>query len=700
MALRDSLTEIANNLWWTWNPSAHSLFAAINEVTWRRSNHNALAVLQSTTDEQLAAYFASPAANKQLADVRSALHEYLGAGSSWVSEQYPGLERGTIAYFCAEFGLHESVPLYSGGLGVLAGDHLKTASDLGIPLVAIGLRYTEGYFRQSVDDNGQQVEAYPNTDWSTFPARPVMHGAAPLELEVPAGDRVIRVRAWRVDVGRVPLYLLDTDHPHNNPHDRAIGQRLYGGGTDTRILQEAVLGVGGVRLLNALGYHPTMVHLNEGHCAFACFERMRDLIARGVSREDALQTVRSQTLFTTHTPVPAGHDRFSPDLFLHTLGWMAPSLHTDAHGLLAYGRVNPDNHSETFCMTTLALRFAERANGVSELHGAVSRDMWRELWPDRPVADVPIGFVTNGIHVETFAHAHIRSLLDSRFGAKWQRALIDENEWADVASGITDAELVTMRRTLKTEMFATLCERLSTFGDQLGPDTEFSIAALRAWRPEVLTIGFARRFATYKRGAMLFGAMERAAELIASSDRPVQFVFAGKAHPRDEPGKAVIRQVIAAARDERLRGRVLFVENYDMAVAKALISGADVWLNTPRRPLEASGTSGQKVAIHGGINASILDGWWAEGFDGTNGFAIGDDYVPKNVEEQDARDAEALYQTLHEGVVREYYDSEHGTDGPWVARVRAAFSRLPATFSTRRMLRDYVDQYYKHAQPR
>ncbi len=694
MPIRQTLHAIASNLWWTWTPDAQALFARIDPQLWERSNHAPLAVLNAASDARLREAFATAESMDELDGVAAALHRYLGADDSWTEREHPDLRHGTIAYFCAEFGLHESVPLYSGGLGVLAGDHLKTASDLGIPLVAVGLRYSEGYFRQSVDDHGYQREAYPRTDWRNFPATPVMNGEGPLELHVPIADRHVRVRAWRVDVGRVPLYLLDTDLDGNSEHDRSLSHRLYGGDIHTRIDQEVILGIGGVRLLTALGIEPTLLHLNEGHCAFACLERMRMWIQAGSSPDDALARVRSQTLFTTHTPVPAGHDRFGADLVAHRLGWIAPGLHRDVHGLIALGRVNADDHAEPFCMTVLSLRCAERANGVSALHGAVSREMWNHLWPDRPVDEVPIGHVTNGIHVETFLHPLMRAAVETHIGADWNALLVDPAAWAERADALPNDVFVGLRRALKRDMIDTLRHRLDMFRDQLGPDVEWTREALSWWNPETLTIGFARRFATYKRGAMLFGAMERAVELIASIDRPVQFVFAGKAHPRDEPGKAVIRQVIAAARDERLRGRVLFIENYDMGVARALISGADVWLNTPRRPHEASGTSGQKVAIHGGVNASILDGWWAEGYHGDNGFAIGDDRIPASVEEHDRRDAEALIATLSQQVIPEYYGSEQGTQGAWLARARAAFRTLPAEFSTRRMLRDYVERFY------
>lgn len=694
MNIRIRLHDIASNLWWTWTPAAQALFAEIDPTTWERTNHNPLAVLRGASDERLREVFASEEKLAQLEAVQASLHAYLGTSDTWVAANTPHLRHGLVAYFCAEFGLHESLPLYSGGLGILAGDHVKTASDLGIPFVAIGLKYPEGYFQQRVDAEGWQRESYPTTDWKNIPAELVMRGKEAVIIEIPMADRSVFAQIWRLRVGRVRLYLLDTDLPLNNADDRTIGGRLYSGGSETRIRQEIVLGVGGVRLLRALGHDPTLVHLNEGHCAFACLELMRERIEGGATLDAAHQWVRERTLFTTHTPVPAGHDRFAPEMTQVLLWRLQQGLKVDQRTLLGFGRVNPDDPAEQFCMTTLALKCSARANGVAALHGEVSREMWRSLWPGWKTEHVPIGHVTNGIHVETFMHPTLRATLDARFGSAWQPALVDPAAWATLIDKLSDTEVVTIRRTLKRAMFETLKLRLNTFADQMGPDVDWSLGALGNWRTDVLTIGFARRFATYKRGSMVFGQMERAVELIASPDRPIQFVFAGKAHPKDEPGKNVIREVLTAARDPRLKGRVLFIENYDMAVARALISGVDVWLNTPRRPREASGTSGQKVTVHGGLNASILDGWWAEGYNGENGYAIGDGYVPADPEEQDRRDAEALYQTLSTQLVPEYYASNAGSDGVWMRRVRESLRTLPAQFSTRRMLRDYTRQYY------
>ena len=695
MSIRGRLEAIASNLWWCWNPHAQALFQRIDPEAWEKTNHSPLAVLRNASEAQLAETYAAPDALDALDAVQTDLHRYLGGEGTWVRRETPEMRRGLVAYFCAEFGIHESLPLYSGGLGVLAGDHIKTASDVGVPFVGIGLKYPEGYFQQSVDAEGWQQERYPPTDWSSIPAELVSHGGQPLIVDMPISDRTVYAQVWKLEVGRATLYLLDTNVPQNNAEDRSIGGRLYSGGSETRIRQEIVLGVGGVRLLRALKLDASVYHLNEGHSAFACLELMREHIDEGASFDEALGRVRAKTLFTTHTPVPAGHDRFAPDLVQVMLWRLQQGLKVDWRTFLGMGRVNLDNPNETFCMTVLALKCAAKANGVSALHGAVSREMWREMWPGWSVHDVPIGHVTNGIHVESFMHPTLRSLLDERFGDRWQHALHDDEGWAALIDTLSDDEIVSLKRALKQAMFGSLKQRLYTFGDDYGPDTEWQMGALANWQTDVLTIGFARRFATYKRGAMLFDEFERAVELIANADRPMQIIYAGKAHPKDIPGKEVIQRVIKAARDPRLKGRVLFMENYDMSVARSMISGVDVWLNTPRRPREASGTSGQKVNMHAGVNCSILDGWWGEGFDDRNGFAIGDREVPQDPAEQDRRDRAALYGVLEGQVVPEYYaGTTAGTGEAWVARMRGSMRTLPAQFSTRRMLADYIRQFY------
>jgi starch phosphorylase len=695
MNIRHKLSRIASNIWWTWTPAARQLFIWINPTVWETSNHNALAVLAAASSDDLRSAFADDARMDALDAVYTEMCTYLGETDDWFRKNAPEMRRGLVAYFCAEFGMHESLPLYSGGLGVLAGDHIKTASDLGIPFIGIGLKYPEGYFQQSIDADGMQQEAFPGTNWSNIPSELVAEGGVPIIVDMPLADRTVFAQVWRMMVGRSPLYLLDTNIPQNNEEDRTIGGRLYSGGSETRIRQEVVLGIGGVRLLRRLSLEPTVYHLNEGHCAFAAFELMRERMLTGESWDQAKEWVRTRTLFTTHTPVPAGHDRFAPELVQMMLWQPMKALNTDWHTFLGLGRVNPDNMDETFCMTVLAMKCAKQINGVSELHGHVTREMWTGLWPGWRVEDIPVGFVTNGIHAETFMHPHLRQTLDTRHAGQWQDALHDNDAWAALIGEWSDDEIRTMKRALKKDMFLSLSRRLEAMKERLGPDTPAALSALGSWRTDTLTIGFARRFATYKRGDMLFHDIERAVALFADADRPVQIIFSGKAHPKDVPGKKVIQTVIEATRNSRLRGRVLFMENYDMSVARSLVSGVDVWMNTPRRPREASGTSGQKVCMHGGINVSILDGWWAEGFDGQNGYAVGDQLVLESNEEQDARDSAFLWDVLENHVIPEYYEDAVGGTGPaWTARMRASMTTLPAQFATRRMLADYVRKFY------
>jgi starch phosphorylase len=695
MNIRHKLARIAANIWWTWTPDARQLFTWIDEQTWEASNHNALAVLAAANESALQAAFKDDARLDTLDRVYTTLCTYLANTDCWLRKNAAPLRRGLVAYFCAEFGMHESLPLYSGGLGILAGDHVKTASDLGIPFVGIGLKYPEGYFQQSIDATGMQQEAFPGTDWTNIPSELMMSGGQPILVDMPLADRTIYAQVWRMQVGRATLYLLDTNIALNNAQDRTIGGRLYSGGSETRIRQEVVLGLGGVRLLRKLALEPTVYHLNEGHCAFAAFELMRERRDLGASFDEALAWVRARTLFTTHTPVPAGHDRFAPDLVQMMLWQPMQALKVDWHTFLGLGRVNPHDMNETFCMTVLAMKSAQHINGVSELHGQVTREMWTGLWPGWRVEDIPVGFVTNGIHAETFMHPHLRKLMEERHGDAWQDALQDNVAWASMIQQWSDDEIVAMKRVIKKNMFDTLMRRMDVMRARLGPDTDASIAALGGWRTDTLTLGFARRFATYKRGDMLIRDIEKAVALFADANQPVQIIFSGKAHPQDTPGKQVIQRVIEATRNPRLRGRVLFMENYDMAVGRALVSGVDVWLNTPRRPREASGTSGQKVCMHAGVNVSILDGWWAEGYNGENGYAVGDQVVLDNTDEQDARDSAFLWDVLRNHVIPDYYEKTPGGSGPrWVSRMRGSMTTLPAQFATRRMLADYVRKFY------
>ncbi|MCB9519559.1 MAG: alpha-glucan family phosphorylase [Myxococcales bacterium] len=695
MSTRDTLGALASNLWWAWSPRAQGVFERLAPDVWAASNHSPSAVLLAVTDAELEQAMADADLSSDIDAVAAELATYLSEPKTWCRANAPSLHRGLVAYFSAEFGIHESLPIYSGGLGVLAGDHIKTASDLGIPFVGVSLKYDEGYFQQRVDANGWQQEYFPATRWEHTPVKPTLRDGRQLRLMIPLAGRKVGVDVFEVAVGRSTLYLLDTDVESNTDVDRAICRRLYGGDSKTRIRQETVLGIGGVRLLRALGLEPSVYHLNEGHSAFACVELIRERVGRGDSYQDALHWVRQRTLFTTHTPVAAGHDRFDPSLVTAALGDYQYRLGTAWHDIIGLGRVNPDDHGETFCMTVLALKTAAHCNGVSRLHGQVSREMWVNLWPGSRPEEVPISHITNGIHAETFMHPIMRDLVEERMGASWNQALIDPGRWADLSRRITEDDLRDVRVRLKQALFDFLTARLQRTAFDEDACASQGLRNLATWRTDALTIGFARRFATYKRGDLIFSDFERAVALLASDDRPIQLLIAGKAHPSDDPGKEIIQRVLQATRDSRLAGRVIFVENYDMAVGRALTSGVDVWLNNPRRPREASGTSGEKVPLHGGVNLSILDGWWVEGFRGDNGYAIGDHEAPRDTAEQDRRDLAALYEVLETQLLPDYYaEPGPGRSPAWLAKVRASFSSLSAQFSTRRMLRDYATHYY------
>lgn len=632
---------------------------------------------------------------------------------TWASVNAGGLAPRPVAYFSMEYGLHEKVAIYSGGLGVLAGDHLKSASGLGLPLVAIGLLYGEGYFSQSLDAEGKQIESYEPNDPSAWGAKRVVDDKGnPLTVSVPLAGRSLGVGAWRLDVGSVPLYLLDTDLSANPPDDRALTRRLYSGGTQTRIQQEILLGVGGVRLLAKLGIEPAVLHLNEGHCAFAPVERIALRAQReGLSLGRAVARVREQTVFTTHTPVPAGHDRFVESQvreecadwaaesgfeldWLMKLGYEpegegesivpredinAPAAQENAEAAAA-----ADAPPQKLCMTVLALNLSSKANGVSALHGIVSREMWKDLFPEVPEHRVPIGHITNGVHIGTWMSEEMKMLLDRRVGTGWRHEPWSPAAWAGIEN-VPMSELQQVRGVLRDKLVRFVRIRAAQQAEARGESTEV-VAAMRAAIPEnALVVGFARRFATYKRATLLLEDEAWLESLVGDPDRPIVFVFAGKAHPRDQAGKDFVQAVFQATRKPSLVGKVIFIADYDMEVGRQLTQGADVWLNNPRRPHEASGTSGQKVVYNAGLNCSILDGWWAEGYDGGNGFAIGDAFAQATQELQDEADADALRATLTE--VRDLF---HGDPQKWYMRVRRSMTTLSWRFNATRMVRDYA----------
>jgi starch phosphorylase len=696
------LNRLARNLWWTWNQEAQDVFEELSPRAWRNLYHNAVAVLRELSKEELRARLLDEEFNGRVQAVLRQFDAYLGAADTWAAAHAPRLAKRPVAYFSAEFGFHETLPIAAGGLGMLAGDHAKSASDLGLGFVGISLFYREGYFQQAINAEGWQTEYYSQLDPQNLPLEPVLgDDGQPLVCGVEIAAEPVSFRAWVANVGRCPVYLLDANLPTNQPHFRDLTRHVYGGDDSTRIMQEILLGAGGVRLLRRLGVEPSVYHMNEGHAAFLALELMRELIAEEAGFDDALAAVKQQCLFTTHTPVPAGHDRFSRELMDYAARHFYGQLGVSADELMALGRVNPDDANEPFCMTVLALKAARAANGVSELHGQVSREMWHSLFPEGTIDEVPIGHVTNGIHLAGWMKGPVRRFWRRKLGqaesaAEWAEELAKPEFWARMgdSSFVSDEELWALRYRLRRELIEFARRHLQEQEHRSEP-SEF-IAFDHLLNPDALTIGFARRFATYKRAPLIFDDFERLAELVHDLRRPVQFVFAGKAHPRDDDGKRLIQKIIHLSRHSGLSGRLVFLENYDVHVARQMVSGCDVWLNNPRRPLEASGTSGMKATCHGCLNLSILDGWWREGYDGSNGFAIGDDAHPGDVVEQDKLDSENLYTTLSGEVIPCFYErDEGGIPRAWIAKIRRAMITLAAQFDTTRMVRDYTQRYYQ-----
>lgn len=693
--LIDGLHELAYNLWWTWNPRAQDIFQLLSERKWRASNHNAVAVLKSISRQELRARLWEKEFYEQVNGVVSDFHSYMEKPDTWTAKNAPDL--GTVAYFSAEFGLHECLPIYSGGLGILSGDHTKSASDLGLPFYGISLFYRNGYFIQTIAADGWQHESYPNLDPAMLPITLVTdEDGNPVEAEVEISHTLVKFTAYRVQVGRATIFLLDTNHPDNELHHREITNRVYGGDTTTRIMQEIILGIGGVRFLRKLGIEPDVYHMNEGHSAFLTLELLREQLAKGGGKKDAQKWVQEHCVFTTHTPVPAGHDRFSRDLIDHELGTFSKSLNMPLDEMMAYGRENPDDVNAQFTMTVLALRMSRAANGVSELHGQVSRDMWKHIYHTEKSDEVPIGHITNGVHVLGWMANRTRAFWHRHLGDKWVYYLKNEAIWKQVGDPelLPDEDLWALRYGCRRDLVEYVRrkqrEQLQRQGGGQYRELQDSIL-----NPDVLTIGFARRFATYKRAPLIFSDFQRIAEMINDSDRPIQLIFAGKAHPRDDQGKRFIQEIVGHTKNPALFGKVVFLENYDFNVARHMISGVDVWLNNPRRPMEASGTSGMKILIHGGLNLSIQDGWWREGYNGENGWAIGEDANLVDQEEQTRLDAESLYQLLTENVIPAFYDrDEYGIPRRWIQTIRQSMMTLIPQFNTDRMVSEYVEKYY------
>ncbi len=689
------LVELAYNYWWSWHRQARDLFKMLDYPLWHSTGHNPVKMLLEASPERLEMRASDPLFLRQYDAVMMAFDRDMSNGHLWFPCKYPHLTGRPVAYFSAEFGLHRSLPTYAGGLGVLAGDHCKEASDLGLSLVAVGFLYELGYFHQHITADGWQEAVYPRFEPSETAIRRVLtDNGECLSVPVELGERTVYLQVWHVQAGRTHVYLMDADNEQNMPWDRELTARLYGGDQEVRIQQEIVLGIGGVRVLRALGIDPFVFHLNEGHCAFATLERIREQVEAGLSFDEAKEAVRATTVFTTHTPVPAGHDVFSfhmVEKYFHSY-W--PRLGLSREQFLELG-----SHEGGFNMTALALRMCGRSNAVSALHGEVTRRMWQSLWPGVEVERVPIHHVTNGIHVPSWVGEAMYKVYRKYLGSDWIERHDDPVLWERIFD-VPDEELWAAHLCLKRKMMSLIRERARQRRMENHLNAEQILCSGTFLDPDALIIGFARRFATYKRATLIFHDLERLKRLLHNRYRPVQIIFAGKAHPADEGGKLLIQKVYNVARDTEVGGRIAFVDDYDLQVAHYLVQGVDVWLNTPRRLYEASGTSGQKAAINGIPSLSVLDGWWAEGYNGANGWAVCTTACTSE-QEQDAADADALYRLLEEEVVPLFYQRD-ADDVPrgWVRVMKETIRTTAPVFCTRRMLKEYTELFYVPAAQR
>jgi starch phosphorylase len=691
------LDELAVDLWWSWNRDARRVFRKLDYTLWRGTAHNPVRMLWVIPRPKLEAAAENSEFLRLYDHAIALLDDARSARNTWFTSQFPHLVGQSIAYFSAEFALHQSLPIYAGGLGVLAGDHCKEAGDLGVPLIGVGFMYPQGYFHQHVSAEGWQEESYERLNWADAAIEPALTAdGKPCVTAVPLGDRTVLVAVWRVRIGRVKLYLLDTSLEENAPWDRELSARLYGGDRETRIQQEIILGIGGVRALKALGSDPAVFHLNEGHAAFVILQRIRDLIEHGSSFDDALEEIRRTTIFTTHTPVAAGHDAFPFHLVeKHLAGcWGTLGGHRDQ--FLALGSYDGGGGT-LFNMTALALRSAGAVNAVSRLHCEVTREMWAPMWQGTPANERPVTSITNGVHVPTWLASDLSDLLATHLGPDWLDRHDDPGLW-DRILAIPDEELWSVRQALRRYLFTFVRERARQRWTVEKVGTPRVVAAGTLLESETLTIGFARRFTGYKRAELVFQDSERLARILNAAERPVQLIFAGKAHPADDIGKHNLQRVYKRALDPMFGGRVAFVDDYDLHVAHFLVQGCDVWLNTPRKPMEASGTSGMKAAINGVPHLSIGDGWWAEGFNGSNGWIIDGGAPPDNPDAVDAADASALYRLLEEDVVPAFYDRDgNGVPRRWIAIIKEAIRSVAPQFSARRMVKEYVQRMYAPA---
>ena len=691
-----TLEKLAWNYWWSWAPDGPDVFRDVDPGLWAQCEQNPRVLLARVSNLRLAQVAAEPVFSERVQKLVQRFDAYTAHHEPWPKLQLASgvTRKNPIAYFCAEYGVHNSLPLYSGGLGILAGDHLKSASDLNLPLVAVGLFYRFGYFRQRLNLGGWQEESYRENYADELPLELVKDAEQrPILIEMAMRGRTVRACAWRVSVGRIQLYLLDTNIPENEETDRLVTGHLYGGDRETRMVQEKMLGIGGVRLLRKLGIEPSVYHLNEGHSAFLTLELARELIEKeSLNFAAAADRVRERCVFTTHTPVAAGHDEFSTDLIDKGFGnWYESALGLSRDEFLALGRLNGEAR-ESFGLTPLALRMCRSTNGVSQKHGEISRKLWQKMWPDR--SEAPISSVTNGVHPGTWVAPLLRRLYEQRVGDDWIERAREAGVWAYEVESIPDENLWRAHLLLKQRLVAFV--RDHSFDARLarGESEDFIEAARTMFDPDILTIGFARRVAGYKRWNLLLSEPDRMTRLTNDPERPIQFVFAGKAHPQDQEAKLILQRLIEWQRDPSIRQRVAFIEDYDQEIARQLVQGVDVWMNVPRRPLEASGTSGEKAAINGALNFSVLDGWWLEGYDGNNGFAIGD-LNESNDEEMDRLDAESMYRVVEEEIIPLFYErDEHGIPQRWIAMMKRSIQTLVPKFSSDRMVAEYAERIY------
>lgn len=689
------LQELSHNLWWSWTPEALALFSGLDQELWKSVGHNPVAVLANIDQAKLEEAAKDAKYLKAYDDVYAKFKAYMNPKSTRYSEAFPESKDKVIAYFSAEFGMHESLPIYSGGLGILSGDHIKTASDMGIPMIGVGLLYNHGYFIQTINQDGWQEASYKPLDFSMVPAEKATDANGNeivVQIEMP--DRIVNARVWIIQVGRIKLYLLDTDIEQNSVADRGLSARLYGGDNQMRIAQEKILGIGGVKALRRLGINPWVWHMNEGHSAFLTIELMREYVTeKGLNWRQAIEAISPKVCFTTHTPVPAGQDAFGSDLMEMHFWKVRNELGMSRNEFMRLGQ-NPGQPDAPFNLTIFCLKLASFRNGVSKLHGDVSRHLWRDVWPEVPAAEIPITSVTNGVHVGTWIAPEMARLYDKHVSKDW-RINPDSHKLWDKAK-IPAGDIWSVHQTLKQRMIDGVRARHERRLRRLSAPLSEIEAAKKILSPSVLTIGFARRFATYKRAVLLFSNIERLKKIMLTPGREVNFVFAGKAHPADRPGQEFIKRIHDYSKMPEFKGRIILLEDYDIDLARYLVQGVDVWLNNPRRPLEASGTSGEKASMNGVLNFSVLDGWWAEGFNGQNGWSIGENRHYNSNEEQDLIDTNSLYSTLEDEIVPAYYDDrdENGIPTVWTAMMQNAVRTLVPEYSTHRMLHDYCHEIY------